>query len=143
MRRNVLADGKIAFLVTKISIGLLQVQWNGIVQPVLDPLLSQGVAERFAILHYDDIEVVNVLCVGHLPRGGNFAPGEKIVVPLCQDAAILIPSVEMWELHGKDTALNSFEAQVIGGKNVFPRSLRGASAQAACLFDPGKIITPH
>jgi len=115
---NVFADRKITFLVTKISISLLQVQRNRIVQAILDALFRQGLAERLAIFYHDYIEVVNMLRARRLLWRGDFTAREQFVVPLGQGASILIPTIEMRELHSKDTALNAFEAQVIGGKIV-------------------------
>src|SRR4029077_16905823 len=113
-----LAKRKIAFFVAEISISLLQMQRNRIVQAVLDSTLAQGLAERFAIFHYDYIKVVDMLRVGHLPRRGNLAAREQLVVTLCQDTTIVIPTVKMWQLHGEYTTLNAFQTQVIGGEIV-------------------------
>src|SRR6266403_2135353 len=75
-----------------------------------------------------------MLRIVHLLWHGYFAASEQFVVPLCQGAPILIPAVEMWELHGEDTALNAFEAQVIGGKVVFVLLDRAVISQHAHLY---------
>src|SRR5258706_414815 len=105
--RHGFGNRKITRVIAEVRMGRLQVEGNGIVNPRLNALRGQDLAEAVAIVAPNREHMIYVPASRPRLRQPHAVGVEHVGVPPCDLPPLVGPSLEVAQLHAEDRALDA------------------------------------
>src|SRR5690349_1586712 len=104
-------------------------QWNWVVEPGVNSPFRQVLLYFIAVFDLHDVEMVDMLSIGHLDRQNDIGIAQLLVVQSRDLAALVVPLIQMGQLDRKQSSLQPLEPKIKSGQAVLIFAQRAMVAQ--------------